>query len=49
MSCGVSHRHSSDPVWLWFWHRLAAVAPIGLLGWERPFATGAALKTKIIK
>ena len=27
--CGVGRRHSSDPVLLWLWCRLAAVAPIG--------------------
>ena len=29
---------------LWLWHRLAAVVPIQLLGWEPPYAAGAALK-----
>ena len=30
MSCGVDHRHGSDPVLLllWLWCRLAAIAPI---------------------
>ena len=28
MSCGVGHRHGSDPALLWLWHRLAAVAHI---------------------
>ena len=31
-------------MWLWLWHSLAAVAPIGLLAWESPYAAGAALK-----
>ena len=32
---------------LWLWHRLAAVAPIGPLTWEPPYAAGVALeKTK---
>ena len=26
MSCGVGHRRGSDPVFLWLWHRLVAVA-----------------------
>ena len=28
MSCGVGHRHSSDPKLLWLWCGLAAVTPI---------------------
>ena len=44
MSCGVGHRHSSDPKLLWLWCRLAAVAPVGLLAWEHLFPTGVALK-----
>ena len=44
MSCGVGHRHGSDLAWLWLWGRLAAVAPIRPLGWETPYAAGAALK-----
>ena len=32
-----------DPVLLWLWCRLAAAAPIRLLAWELPCATGAAL------
>ena len=44
MSCGVGHRHSSDPSLLWLWHRLAAVAPVRLLAWEPPYAEGAALE-----
>ena len=35
-----------DPMWLWLWCRPAAVAPIGPLAWEPPYAVGAALKTK---
>ena len=45
MSCGVGHIHGSDPALLRLWHRLAAVAPIPLLAWELPYATGVALKT----
>ena len=28
MSCGVGHRHSSDPALLWMWRKPAATAPI---------------------
>ena len=33
-----------DPVLLWLWCRLAAVAPIRPLAWELPHVMGAALK-----
>ena len=33
---------------LWLWLRLAAVAPVQPLAWELPYASGAALKSKII-
>ena len=46
MSCGVGRRRGSDPVVLWLWRRLAAVALIRPLAWEPPQATSAALKTK---
>ena len=47
MSCGVGHRHSSDPALLWLWHRPVATAPIRPLSWEPPYVAGAALeKTK---
>ena len=51
VSCGVGHRHSSNPAWLWLWpwlwRRLAATAPIRPLALEPPHAAGAALeKTK---
>ena len=36
-----------DPVLLWLWCRLAAVALIRLLAWELPYAMGVALKRKI--
>ena len=42
MSCGVGHRRSSDPMFLWLWHRLVAAAPIRLLAWEHPYAMGVA-------
>ena len=41
---GVGRRYGLDPVLLWLWYRLAAVAPIGPLAWELPYATSAALK-----
>ena len=49
MSCGVGRKRSWDPVLLWLWGRLAAVAPIRPLAWESPYAAGAALKSKKIK
>ena len=42
MSCGVGHRHGSDPALLWLWRRLAAKAPIRPLAWEPPYAAGGA-------
>jgi len=47
MSCAIGHRCSPDLVLLWLWCRLAAVALIRPLAWEPPYATGAALKTKL--
>ena len=44
MSCGVGHRRGYSPKLLWLW--LAAVAPIGPLVWEPPYAAGAALQSK---
>ena len=41
---GVGCRYSLDPTLLWLWCRLAAIAPIGPLAWELPYATGDALK-----
>ena len=46
MSCGIDHRHVSDPALLWLWCRLAAVALIGPLAWEHPYAASEALKGK---
>ena len=46
MSCGVVCTHGSDPVLCCM---PAAIAPIGPLAWELPFAAGAALKSKKIK
>ena len=39
---GVGRRHGPDPMWLWLWCRLVAVAPIQPLAWELPYAVGAA-------
>ena len=44
MSCGVGHRHSSNPALLWLWHRPAAIGPIRPLAWEPPYALDAALE-----
>ena len=46
MSWGVGRRRGSDLVLLWLWRRPAAVALIGPLDWEPPYATGVALKKK---
>ena len=46
MSCGVGHRHGSNPVLLWLWHRPTATAPIQPLAWEPPYAVDEALKDK---
>ena len=49
MSCSIAvvgSRLSLDPASLWLWHRPAAVALIGPLAWEHPYALGAALKRK---
>ena len=49
MSCGVGRRHFSDPVLLWLWRRVAAVAPVQPLAWEPPYAVSVALQSKITK
>ena len=46
VSCGVGLRHSLDPALLWLWCRPAAAAPIRVLAWEPPYATGVALGEK---
>ena len=43
MSCDVGHRRGLDPTLLWPWCRAAAIAPIGPLAREPPYA-GVALK-----
>ena len=42
MSCGVGRRLISDPALRWLWGRPAATAPIQLLAWKPPYASGAA-------
>ena len=44
MNCGVGPIPGSDPVLLWLWRRLAAIAPNGSLAWEPPYAVDTALK-----
>ena len=44
MSRGVGRSRSSDPALLWLWRRPAAMAPIGPLAWEPPYAVDVALK-----
>ena len=46
MSYSVDHRLGSDLALLWLWCRLAAVAPMGLLAREHPYAAVAVLKSK---
>ena len=48
-SCGVDLRSGSDLALLWLWCKLAAVAPIGPLAWEPPYATSVVLKRQKIK
>ena len=42
----ASHRHSSDPVLLWLWRKLAAIPPIQPLAWELTYAIYVALEKK---
>ena len=46
MSCDAGRRRGLDPalLWLWLWHRPAAIAPITSLAWEPPHAASAALE-----
>ena len=46
VSCSVGCRCGSDPVLLWLWSRLAAIASIRSLAWELPYAMSATLKRK---
>ena len=45
-SCGMGCRCGLDLVLLCLWCIPAAIAPIGPLAWELPFAAGVALKRK---
>ena len=42
MSCGVGHRHGSDPALLWLWCRPVATALTRPLAWEPPYPMAAA-------
>ena len=44
MSCGIDRRRGLDPKLLWLWSRPAAVATIGPLAWELPYAASTAPK-----
>ena len=48
LSCSVGHRRGWDPVLLWLWRRLAAVALIRprFLAWDPSYVSGTALKSK---
>ena len=48
MSCGVGCTRTLDLSLLWPWHRPAAVAPMGLLAWEPPYAKKTKKKKKIV-
>ena len=49
VSWGVGGRRGLHLAWLWLWWRPAAVALIGPLAWEPPYAAGAALKDQKTK
>ena len=42
LSRGVGRRCGSDPALLWLWLWPAAIAPIGPLAWQPPYAMGVA-------
>ena len=44
MSYCVGHRRGLHLALLWLWFRQVAIAPIGPLAWESPYAMGAALE-----
>ena len=46
MSCGVGCRCGLDLMLLWLWCRKAAIALIGPLALEPPYAVGMALKSE---
>ena len=43
---GFAVTRGVEPALLWLWRRPAAVALIGLLAWELPYAADVALKSK---
>ena len=45
MGYGIGRRRGSDLALLWLWYRSVAIALIGPLAWEAPYATGVALKS----
>ena len=49
VSCGVGCKCGLYPVLLWLWCRPAAVALIGPLAWQPPYAEGVNLKNKKMK
>ena len=49
MSCGVDCRFCWDPELLWLWRRLAAIAPVGALARELPYAKDVALNKQTNK
>ena len=47
VSCGIGHKHSSDPALLWpcgIGRQLLSSMQVGPLDWELPYAAGVALK-----
>ena len=48
-SYAVGGRHGSDPMLLWLWCKLAAVAPVRPLAWEPPCAESTVLKRQKTK
>ena len=46
VSCGAHRSHSPESTLLWLWQRPAAVALIGPLTWEPPYAADVILKSK---
>ena len=46
MNCGVGHRCSLDPMWLWRGGGSGAAGVGRPLAWEPPCAAGAAVKKK---
>ena len=46
MSYGVDRRCGLDLMFMWLWHRPAAVALIGPLAWEPLYAVSVALKSQ---